>query len=278
MSNFNPNPDEFPLKRFAFPWRSVHLPVVPAIFDNSLSLLEVTQKMLYWINETIGHLNDLNADLISLKAYVDTQDAATLTAANAYAVALRDALKEYVDTQDAATLAAAQEYAIGLRDALKEYVDTQDAATLAAAKTYADGLRNALKDYVDTQDAANLAAAKTYADGLVSTLRAYVDTQLGYTINYINNREQTIREDMAAMFYTIELASSQVTTLPTGIDYSTINQAAANGKLVRVHVVAENWWYYYAEPCRFFRGDVDNAATAVIIVSPNGQVLFDDFN
>ena len=83
---------------------------------------------------------------------------------------------------------------------------------------------------------------------------------------------------MAAMYYTVELPSSQATTLPTGITYSSINNAAANGKLVRIHVVAENWWYYYAEPCRFFRGDVDNAVTAVIIINTNGNVIFDDFS
>ena len=83
---------------------------------------------------------------------------------------------------------------------------------------------------------------------------------------------------MAAMYYTVELSSSQATTLPTGITYSSINNAAANGKLVRIHVVAENWWYYYAEPCRFFRGDVENTATAIISISPSGNVSFDDFS
>lgn len=326
MPDFNPDPNAFPLKRFPFPWRAVHLPVVPAVFDNSLSLLEVCQKMLHWLNQTIEQMNALHADIVALKEYVDSQDAATLAAANAYAVALRDALKEYVDAQDAATLASARSYADtqdaailalakayadGLYNALKQYIDTQDAATLASAKTYADGLDAALRIYIDTQDAANLASAKTYADGLVSTLRAYVNTQLafkqdvltfdtaptnessnpvtsngvfgaiqnalGTAVNYTNAREQTIRDDMTAMYYTVELASSQVTTLPTGISYSAINNAATNGKLVRIHVVAENWWYYYTEPCRFFRADVDNAVISIIYIDTQGNVLFDDF-
>ena len=255
---------------------------------------------------------ELETSLSDLREYIDAQDADTLELAKAYAEALRDALKIYVDQQDAATLASAKAYADALRDALKTYVDTQDAATLASAKAYADALRDALKTYVDTQDAATLAAAKTYADGLVSTLRAYVDAQLALkqdlltfddlpttgsnnpvtsggifgaiqtalatAVNYTNSREQTIREDMTAMFYTVELASSQVTTLPAGITYSSINNAAVNGKLVRVHVVAENWWYYYTEPCRFFRADLDNGETSIIDIDAQGNARFDSFS
>ena len=255
---------------------------------------------------------ELETSLADLREYIDAQDAATLDAAQVYADGLDAALRVYIDTQDADTLELAKDYAESLRDTLRIYVDQQDAATLSSAKAYADALRDALKTYVDTQDAATLAAAKTYADGLVSTLRAYVDAQLalkqdvltfdtaptnestnpvtsngvfgaiqnalGTAVNYTNAREQTIRDDMTAMFYTVELASSQVTTLPTGVSYSTINNAAANGKLVRIHVIAQNWWYYYAEPCRFFRADADNAATAIIDIDSQGNVVFNDFN
>ena len=131
--------------RSHLPFRSVFVPVVPCVFDGTLSLLELVAKLQYYVNKAIEGVNNNHTDIVNLAAYVNT-------------------LKEYIDTQDAATLAAAKAYADGLEAAVRLYIDTQDAAMLVAAMAYADGLDAAMKVYVDQQDASTLAAAKSYTD------------------------------------------------------------------------------------------------------------------
>ena len=178
-----------PLKPLHLPFTRAFIPVVPCVLDGCLSLLELISKLQYAINQYTDAINTNAANITELaahieeaitdlRAYVDTQDAATLASAKSYADALDAAVRQYVDNQVSAALASAKSYADGLDATLRQYVDTQDAATLSSAKSYADGLDAALRQYVNTQDAATLASAKSYADGLDTAVRQYIAAQL----------------------------------------------------------------------------------------------------
>lgn len=127
--------DHLSFKHFHFPWAAVHLPVVPAVFDNSLSLLEVSQKLLHWVNETIAYINTVKDQLDELTAYVEAQDYdAAVAAAKAYTDQLNATLTAYVNAQ----LALKQD--VLTFDALPQY-NSANPVTSNGIKTYIDGLR-----------------------------------------------------------------------------------------------------------------------------------------
>lgn len=121
---------------YRLPFRSVYVPVIPAVYDGTLSVLELIAKIHYNLNQVIEAVNQNHTDIMNLVTYVE---------------GLLDDLKDYVDNQDAATLQAAKDYADAAVSALRTYIDTQDAATLAAAKTYTDESIASLRAYVDAQ-------------------------------------------------------------------------------------------------------------------------------
>ena len=229
-----------PLKPLHLPFTRAFIPVVPCVLDGCLSLLELISKLQYAINQYTDAINTNAANIAELaarveeaitdlRAYVDTQDAATLTAAKNYADSLDAALRQYVDTQDAATLASAKSYADGLDAAVRHYVDNQVSAALASAKSYADGLEAALRQYVDTQDAATLSSAKSYADGLDAALRQYVNTQDTATLaaakSYADGLDTAVRQYIAAQL----LLKQDVLTFDSTPTDQSLNPVTSSG-------------------------------------------------
>lgn len=56
---------------FHFNWFSVFAPVVPYVYDGSLSILEMVQKLLLYINKVNKATNDNHTDIINLAAQID---------------------------------------------------------------------------------------------------------------------------------------------------------------------------------------------------------------
>ena len=139
---------------------------------------------------------EINTQVADAKAYADTQDAATLVAAQTYAdgkaTAAETNAKSYTDTQVA--------------DA-KAYADTQDAATLAAAQTYAEEKANTAE-----------ANAKSYTDTLIGTTDVLVEQNGVMAVN-------TVNENIAALNNTI----GDITDLNQYVEGSSIGNALTQG-------------------------------------------------
>lgn len=129
-------------------------------------------------------------------AYVDKQDAKTLSDAKTYAdsiVPTVDVTKAYVDQQDANILEEAKVYTdahAGEGGVSQDYVDEQDAATLSSAKSYADAkdttTLSSAKSYTDTEVANTLQDAKDYADGVGSATLSSANSAISTAISQAN--------------------------------------------------------------------------------------------
>lgn len=168
-------------------------PVPPPPESGNIALAEIARQIGVSIIEN-PHIYDARRLLIppgeAAKAYVDTGDANTLAAANAY-----------TDAE------------VGTR-ATVVYVDTGDANTLASANTYTDtavaGL--AAVTYVDAQDVIGLAAANAYTDLLSGiTIKNNVGTQI--------ISEPGVRGDLTLQTNKVELD-----------EYSIIRQINSDGR------------------------------------------------
>lgn len=138
-----------------------------------------------------------NKPEIPTEEEVDAKDAAVLEDAKEYAdsiVPTVDVSKAYVDQQDAATLSSAKSYA-DMQDATtlnsaKSYTDTEVADTLQDAKDYANTgdttTLNSAKSYTDTEVADTLQSAKDYADDVGATTLASANAAISTAITQAN--------------------------------------------------------------------------------------------
>ena len=95
---------------FRLPFASVYVPVIPCVYDGTLSILELIARIHHNLNQVIEACNQNHTDIMNLSIYIDS---------------VIDDLTAYIDAQDAATLGASKDYADGLVAALREWTVEQ---------------------------------------------------------------------------------------------------------------------------------------------------------